>query len=85
MNPSTLSLIVSKAWGQGLGEGRGETVFLSFRPRHYDKVANRKEVLTFLPRLDLYKGVAPQDEEKGIQASLSEKPDGIDGVRFSRP
>jgi hypothetical protein len=48
-------------------------------------VAKRKEILEFLPCLNLYKGILSQDEEKGILRSLPKKSDGVDGVRFSRP
>jgi hypothetical protein len=48
-------------------------------------VAKRKEILKFLPHLDLYKGIPSQDEEKGALLSVSKKMDGVDRVRFSRP
>ena len=85
MDPGFLFRGISKVWDQGLWEWRERSVFLRSRSGHHNKVAKGKEILKFLPRLYLYKGIPSQDEERGFLMSLPEEPDGIDGVRFSRP
>lgn len=85
VDPGFLLGVVLKVRDQGLWEGWGRSVFLRSRSGHHDKVAKRKEILEFLPCLNLYKGIPSQDEEKGILRSLPKKSDGVDRVRFSKP
>jgi len=84
MDPSLLSRVELKGRSQSPWELWGQIVFLRSWPGHRNKMAKRKEILKFFPRLYLDKGIPAQDEEEGILTFLPKISDGIYGIRFSR-
>ena len=82
MDKTVYLRIILKRGGQDFREFRGRS--LKSGARHHNEIAEREEVLKFLPRLNLHEGIPAQDEGKAISVSFTKIVKGVDGVRLSR-